>query len=158
MALYWMPSRFDPPVIPAQLSPITFDFGSAAALIDQFKPDTAYVVVGGNYTDDTNRAPGDLKVSWKWNTSMRFGESEAFRREYNQVLSQVNFYMKQHETRYGYVCSDTEFVKRLDGNGRLAIATPIPWTSGGVGQPSVLLALWYLGVLVAEDNNWALAV
>lgn len=147
------------PQLPAlQLSEITFDCGSAAAFIDQFKPDTAYVVVGGNYATSTNRGPGDLKVSWKWDTSMRTSRAETDQDEYKQVLSQVNFYMGQHGARYGFVLTDKEFVavKRLNANGRLAVAAAIPWTSGGAGQPSVLLGLWYLGMLVAENNNWAL--
>ncbi|KAA8643770.1 hypothetical protein EYZ11_008214 [Aspergillus tanneri] len=148
------------PELPARrLSAITFDGGSVAEFIDQFKPDTAYVVVDGSYATSTNRGPGDLKVSWKWNTSMRFSEALADQNEYKQVLSQVNFYMDQHKARYGFILSNVEFVavKRLDTNGRLAVATPIPWTGGGIGQPSVLLGLWYLGMLVAEDDNWSLA-
>lgn len=152
--------QLGPEVRARQLSPITFDGGSAAALIDQFKPDTAYVVVGGSYISSTNRGPGDLKVSWKWNTSMGSSPSVAIQDEYKQVLSQVNFYMDQHGARYGFVLTNTEFVavKRLDGKGRLAVANPIPWKSGGIGQPSVLLGLWYLGMLVAEDRSWALNV
>lgn len=36
-----------------------------------------------------------------------------------QVLSQVNFYMKQHHARYGFVLTDLELVaiRRLDRNG-----------------------------------------
>ncbi|KAK9547705.1 hypothetical protein V6Z79_008531 [Aspergillus fumigatus] len=104
------------------------------------------------------RRPGDLKVSWKWKSSLRFSRVEADQNKYKQVLSQVNFYMKQHGARYGYILTNTEFVavKRLNSNGRLAVANPIPWTSGSIGQPSVLLGLWYLGMLVAENNNWAL--
>ena len=97
-------------------------------------------------------------MSWKWKSSLRFSRVEADQNKYKQVLSQVNFYMKQHGARYGYILTNTEFVavKRLNSNGRLAVANPIPWTSGSIGQPSVLLGLWYLGMLVAENNNWAL--
>lgn len=49
-------------------------------------------------------------------------------------------------------------VERLDKNGHLAVANAILWTSGGVGRPSVLLGLWYLGMLAAEGNNWALNI
>ena len=93
-----------------QLSAITFDGGSAAALINQFKPDTAYVVVDGNYVDSTNRGPGDLKVSWKWNTLMSSSPAVAHQTGYKQVLSQVNFYMEQHDARYGFVLTNAEFV------------------------------------------------
>ncbi|KAG2001967.1 hypothetical protein GB937_009859 [Aspergillus fischeri] len=51
-----------------------------------------------------------------------------------QVLSQVNFYVQQHGARYGYILTNTEFV-------------------GGIGRPSVLLGLWYLGMLAAENDN-----
>lgn len=56
--------------------------------------------------------------------------------------------MEQHSARYGFILTNSEFValKRLDGNGRLAVANLIPWRSGDVGQPSVMLGLWYLGI------------
>ncbi|KAG5295322.1 hypothetical protein I7I48_12170 [Histoplasma ohiense] len=141
-----------------RLSAVTLDGGGSAALIDQFRPDTAYVVVGGNYATSDNRAPGDLKVSWKWSSSMAGSQNLADRREYKQALAQVNFYMDQHGARHGFVLTNAEFValKRLDENGRVAVADPIPWTGGGVGRPSVLLGLWYLGMLAAEDDNWVL--
>ncbi|KAF7128765.1 hypothetical protein CNMCM5793_003674 [Aspergillus hiratsukae] len=135
------------------LSPVTFDGGISADLIDQFRPDTAFIVIGGSATSSPNRARGDLKVSCKWQASMRFSEAVIDQREYKQA--QVNFYMDQHNARHGYLLTNTEFVavKRLDGEGRLAVSTAIPWTSGGPGQLSVLLGLWYLGMLAAEDAN-----
>lgn len=74
-------------------------------------------------------------------------------------MAQVNFYGDQHNARYGFILTNTELVplKRLDQNGSLAVATSIPWTqSGSVGRLSVLLGLWYLGMLAAENDNWAL--
>ncbi|KAL4935871.1 hypothetical protein BDV06DRAFT_217103 [Aspergillus oleicola] len=117
-----------------QLSPVTFDGGSAASIIDLFRPDTAFIAVGA--ASSSNRAPGDLK----------------------QVLAQVNFYMRQHNARYGYILTNTELVavKRLEGSGHLAVSTAVPWRRGGVGELSVLLALWYLGMLAAEDATWCL--
>ncbi|OOF90492.1 hypothetical protein ASPCADRAFT_400776 [Aspergillus carbonarius ITEM 5010] len=118
-----------------RLSPVTFDGGSAASIIDLFRPDTAFTAVGGSAASSPNRAPGDLKV-----------------------LAQVNFYMRQHNAQYGYILTDTELVavKYLEGSGRLAVSTAVPWTRGGVGVLSVLLALWYLGMLAAEDGSWIL--
>ncbi|KAI2834845.1 hypothetical protein CAN33_0055040 [Aspergillus niger] len=141
-----------------QLSVITIDGGGSARIIDQFRPDAAFIVVGASLTTGVNRAPGDLKVSWKWRSSMRSSQDLADQREYKQVLAQVNFYMEQHNARHGFILSDAELVavKRLDGNGRLAVATSIPWASGGAGRLSVLLGLWYLGMLAAENNNWSL--
>ncbi|KAE8375569.1 hypothetical protein BDV26DRAFT_299611 [Aspergillus bertholletiae] len=140
-----------------QLSPITFDGGSAADIIDLYRPDTAFVVVGGNPASCPNRAPGDLKVSWKWEFSMRFSQHSIVQREYKQALAQLNFYMRQNNARYGYILTNTEFaaVKRLDGRGRLAVSIGIPWVNGGEGQMSLLLALWYIGMLAAENTNRA---
>ncbi|PYH96883.1 hypothetical protein BO71DRAFT_417476 [Aspergillus ellipticus CBS 707.79] len=119
-----------------QLSVITIDGGGSARIIDQFRPDAAFI----------------------WRSSMRSSRDLADQREYKQVLAQLNFYMEQHNARHGFILSDAELVavKRLDGNGRLAVATSIPWASGGAGRLSVLLGLWYLGMLAAENNNWSL--
>lgn len=142
-----------------QLSATTIDGGGSARIIDQFRPDIAFIVVDASLSTGVNRAPGDLKVSWKWESSMQFSQNLADRREYKQVLAQVNFYMDQHNARYGFILSNSELVavKRLDRDGHLAVARPVLWTSGGTGQLSVLLGLWYLGMLAAEDNNWALS-
>lgn len=66
--------------------------------------------------------------------------------------------MKQHHTQYGFILKNHEFValRRLDQNGRLQMSNPVPWaTQGSVAQPrlTVLLALWYLGMLAAEDGG-----
>ena len=39
--------------------------------------------------------------------------------------------MDQHHARHALILTDAEFfaVKRLDGNGRLALANVIPWIS-----------------------------
>lgn len=81
-----------------------------------------------------------------------------YRTEYRQALSQVNWYMKQHHSRYGFLLTDQELVvlRRLDSHGNLELAPPIPFTAGGtVAQPrmTVLLALWYLGMLAAQDQG-----
>ncbi|PYH81977.1 hypothetical protein BO82DRAFT_354146 [Aspergillus uvarum CBS 121591] len=49
-----------------QLSVIIIDGGGSARIIDQFRPDAAFIVVGASLTTGANRAPGELeKVSWK---------------------------------------------------------------------------------------------
>ncbi|RAQ79518.1 hypothetical protein COH21_012819 [Aspergillus flavus] len=140
------------------LVPITFDGGGSAAYIDQFRPDTAFVVMGGTYADSTNRAPGDMKVSWKWRSDYRYSQNAFFHEQYKQALAQVNFYMRQHKARHGFVLTNTELVgvKRLDTNGHLAVSSAIPWTAGGHGQLTVLMGMWYLGMLAAEETNWTL--
>ncbi|PYI09834.1 hypothetical protein BO78DRAFT_307386 [Aspergillus sclerotiicarbonarius CBS 121057] len=141
-----------------QLTPIQYDGGSTAELVNNFKPDTAFVVLGSDYATSPNRGPGDMKVSWKWNSEMLHSTEVADQIEYRQVLSQVNWYMRQHKSHYGYILTNTEFVavRRVEEtNGRLALATPIPWSAGGPEQLSVLLGLWYLAMLTSR-NDWSL--
>ncbi|PGH36280.1 hypothetical protein GX50_00965 [[Emmonsia] crescens] len=110
------------------LVPVTFDSGGSAAYIDQFRPDTAFVTMGGTYAENTNRAPGDLKVSWKWHSDYWHSQNPIFQEQYKQVLAQVNFYMSQHKACHGFVLTNTELVeiKHLDINGHLAVSLTIP--------------------------------
>ncbi|KAJ5569498.1 uncharacterized protein N7459_008928 [Penicillium hispanicum] len=139
------------------LVPVTFDDASSAAYIDQHRPDTAFVIVGGNYDTNANRAPGDLKVSWQWRSEYRHSQDPFAREQYADVLSEVNFHIGQHNARHGFVITNAELVavKRLDANGRLAVSASIPWTAGGQGQLTVLLGLWYLGMLAAKKPTGA---
>ncbi|RAL14145.1 uncharacterized protein BO97DRAFT_21539 [Aspergillus homomorphus CBS 101889] len=138
--------------------PVTFDGGSSAAYVDQFPPDTAFVALGGIYAESANRAPGDLEVSGNWRSDYRFSPDPSDQRQYKQVLSQVNYHMDQHNARHGFVLTNAELVavKRLDTNGRLAVSVSIAWTAGGHGQLTVLMGMWYLGMLAAEELNWSL--
>jgi hypothetical protein len=49
--------------------------------------------------------------------------------------------MDQHRARYAFLLKNAELVavQRLNTDGRFTVATPILWTSGVVGQLSVLL-------------------
>ncbi|KAL4939031.1 hypothetical protein BDV06DRAFT_225422 [Aspergillus oleicola] len=62
-------------------------------------------------------------------------EEEADRAGYRQVLSQVNWCMRQHKARYGFVITDKELVvlRRVDdgGTGNLELAAPIRFTTAG---------------------------
>lgn len=104
------------------------DIGDAAQIINNFRPDITFFRAGSTLNSSPNRCPGDLKVSWKWESGWAAAESQIDRTEYLQVLSQVNFYMKQHNARYGFVLTDTELVpiKRLDANGNLLVGRAIP--------------------------------
>ncbi|KAK2755868.1 hypothetical protein FQN54_005664 [Arachnomyces sp. PD_36] len=141
-------------------TPLSLDVGESSLTPDGFIPDFTYLVVSLVSGTGPNRAPGDVKPSWKWNTAMATG-GEFKQKEFRQVLSQVNWYMKQHNSRYGFVITDLEMVaiRRLDNNGRLELSAAIPWEVGGGQQPrlTVMLALWYLGMLAAQDqgpNRW----
>lgn len=148
------------PLSERRLVSVGLENGFEALIIDQYKPDTAFRLIDPTDPSSPNRAPGELKVSWKWKSSYRNSRDREEMTEYKKVLAQVNFYSCQHQTRYGYVLTDTEFVaiKRLDANGRVAVAEPIPWVSDKEDESSLLLGLWYLGMLAAEEDTWNLPV
>lgn len=150
--------HLEPQLADLHLTSITVDIGDAAQIINQFRPDIAFFRAGSTPNTSPNRCPGDLKVSWKWGSDLATSEVPEDRTEYRQVLSQVNFYMKQHNARYGFVLTDTELVpiKRLDANGNLLVARAIPWETAGPGRLTILLGLWYLGMLSAADHDWRL--
>lgn len=139
------------------LTPLSLDIGEAATTPNGFKPDIAYFVVGLAVGAGSNRAPGDVKPGYKWNTGMAT-EPGIREVQFRQALSQVNWYMRQHRTRYGFIITNLELVaiRRLDDHGNLELSAPIPWENQGtVQQPrlTVLMALWYLGMLAAQDQG-----
>ncbi|PYH94302.1 hypothetical protein BO71DRAFT_450162 [Aspergillus ellipticus CBS 707.79] len=134
-----------------------------AMLGDQtiFIPDTAYYDPNLPSKTRPNRVPGDLKPSFKWSLNLLTSRIPMRVRQGKQCLSQVNFYMKQHEARYGFILTDAELVaiRCLDRNGNLELSDSIPWnTRGDESQPrlTVLLALWYLGMLASDNEQWHL--
>ncbi|KAK2768361.1 hypothetical protein FQN54_000215 [Arachnomyces sp. PD_36] len=145
-------------LVDLHLSSITVDIGDAATIIDNYRPDIAFFRADSALNCSSNRCPGDLKVSWKWGSGYRTSSVAGDRREFLQVLSQINYYMRQHRARYAFVLSDTELVpiKRLDDNGNLLIAQAISWETKGPERLTILLGLWYLGMLGAADNDWRL--
>ncbi|TFK47193.1 hypothetical protein OE88DRAFT_825328 [Heliocybe sulcata] len=101
------------PEVPEGHVRIYCDIGSAAKSHPQAKPDRAARVsedVPLPYRD--NRLPGELKVSWKWSSDMVevAPDDEGEEYEYRQVLSQLLFYMKVHQCRWGYIITDREVV------------------------------------------------
>ncbi|CRL23858.1 unnamed protein product [Penicillium camemberti] len=140
------------------LTCVSFDVGECAMILNPFTLDMSFYQLGVPVGTGPNRAPGAIKPSWKWSTAMATHPRIDVRTEYRQPLSQVNWYMKQHHSRYGFLMTERELLvfRRLDDNGNLELAAPIPFTSGGnATQPqlTVLLALWYLGMLAATDQG-----
>ncbi|KAI2730835.1 hypothetical protein CBS147332_2687 [Penicillium roqueforti] len=77
--------------------------------------------------------------------------------EFFKPLAQVNWYMTQHGTQFGFILTDQELVpiQRVDDDGNLKLGAPIPWTQTGTSkepQLTVALGLWYLGMLTADDT------
>ncbi|CRL29113.1 unnamed protein product [Penicillium camemberti] len=133
--------------------------GSDAITLDQFTPDLSLYAAGEAGSQrrslGPNRLPGDLKPSWKWSHSMQNNVVDQL--EFRKPLAQVNWYMKQHNTQFGFLLTDRELVpiRRLNDNGDLRLANPIPWTRSGTSQDpelTVALGLWYLGMMAANDN------
>ena len=107
-----------------RLTPLSFDVSKAALTPGGFKPNLAYFIAG-SFGSGPNRAPRDVKPSWKWSTAMAIGTVHD-RNEFCQVLSHINHYMKQHGFRYSFILTDNELVmiRRLDGNGNLELLAP----------------------------------
>lgn len=139
-------------------SVVSFGEGDLAQTPDNFVPDTAYFRPDLPARTRQNRAPGELKPSYKWSSSLRNSDNPVHQRKFRQPLSQVNWYMGQNNAQYGFLLTNNELVaiRRID-NGMLELSDSIPWTtSGNVTQPrlTVLLALWYLGMLASDNGPW----
>ncbi|RAL00835.1 uncharacterized protein BO80DRAFT_455362 [Aspergillus ibericus CBS 121593] len=96
-----------------------------------------------------NRVLGDAKPLFKWSSGLR------------NHPNPINYYMKQHHARYGYIITDRELVaiRRLDEDGNLELSTPISWIAKGTASElrlTVLLGIWYLGILAANNQVWYL--
>jgi hypothetical protein len=144
-----------------RLTVLNYDVGTMAMTPENYIPDVALFDPALPAKSRPNRVPGDIKPSYKWSLDQRNSPNPSIRNEFKQVLSQVNFYMKQHHTRYSFILTDRELVavRRLDRSGNLELSNSIPWTATGTAErPSltVLLGLWYLGMLAAHEQDWIL--
>ena len=64
--------------------------------------------------------------------------------KFKQALSQVNFYVKQHHSRYSFILTDRELVavRRLDRNGNLELSQSNPLIATGTAErPSLTVLL-----------------
>jgi len=140
---------------------VDFGEGSLAQTIDDYVPGRAYFDPSLPMSTRPSRLPGNLKPSYQWSLQLRDHPSAYYRTQFRQALSQVNWYMKRHRTRYGFILTDRELVaiRRLDDDGNLELSDSVPWdTVGTEDQPrlTVLLALWYLGMLASDNQQWRL--
>ncbi|TKX27135.1 hypothetical protein C1H76_0609 [Elsinoe australis] len=140
--------------LPLGYTELSFGEGQQAATPDSFIPDRAFYEVSAIPGQGPNRAPGEVKPSYKWSSQLATGRALE-RREYNQALSQLNFYMKQHNTRHGFICTNEELflVRRLNDEGSLQLSSGISWDAQGA-QMTILLALWYIGMLASHDTGY----
>lgn len=140
---------------------ICWQFGAAA--------DGSRELIFGDETADPadrhNRLPGRIKMSTSWARNMSSAEQPSRNRwKFSRGLAQVRYAAYCYGARYGYILTDRELVafKRVrlgEGRGRgrerLLLAEPVAWSEKGSGEEvrmTVLLGLWYLGMLAAEDG------
>ena len=76
------------------LTSLLFDVGDEAETPNSFRPDLAYFDATQPSGTAPNRAPGDVKPSWKWGRSLSNG-TRYNRQEFRQVFSQLKLV---HET------------------------------------------------------------
>jgi hypothetical protein len=65
--------------------------------------------------------------------------------------------MNQKGVRWCYVMTDWVFVAIERGRrfyGDVNVSEPVTWDEGGCGGMSVVLAIWYVCMMAAEDRGW----
>ncbi|ATY58298.1 hypothetical protein A9K55_002387 [Cordyceps militaris] len=148
------------------LTPTTLGAGTSAVTISQFTPDRA--MHDPSVDRPINRLPGEIKPSWKFKWAWANAPDGPDRGMAKEVLSQLGFYMAQQGyqkthsgAKYGFMLTDQELVAfRKVSQRTLCMSERVPW--GGCrepGQPerlTVLLALWYLGMLASHDEDWSI--
>jgi hypothetical protein len=80
----------------AGLTIVKYDGGEMAATPDNHTPDLAFFEPSLPEKTRPNRAPGVIKSSLKWSLELRNHPTAGIRSEFRQALSQVNWYMWQH--------------------------------------------------------------
>ncbi|KAF8592603.1 hypothetical protein K439DRAFT_24124 [Ramaria rubella] len=113
------------------------------------------------------RLVGDVKCSWKVASSWRTHPTYPNQVEFEAVSAQINHYMNQARTRYGYIITDTElWIYRKNDNAvasKVEVTPGIPLTlfdqeqtfTKEDGRVTPLLALWYLHMCASNDSNWS---
>lgn len=118
------------------------------------------------YGDGRGRVIGVVKCYDQWNSGMRNG-SPTDKVKYLQSLAHLQRFMREHESRYGFIMTEIELVcvragGEPDGKsnvplfGYMEVAEPIRISSHGRDQNGRLqmtagLALWYLHMLAKEQ-------
>ncbi|OTA38090.1 hypothetical protein BTJ68_02005 [Hortaea werneckii EXF-2000] len=118
------------------------------------------------YGDGRGRVVGVVKCYDQWNSGMRSG-SVMEKIQYLQGLSHLHRFMREHETRYGFIMTEIELVCVRAGGplnpssnvplfGYLEVAAPVQVATTGFetdGNPRMTadLALWWLHMLAKEQ-------
>ena len=118
------------------------------------------------YGDGRGRVVGVVKCYDQWNSGMRSG-SIVDKIQYLQGLAHLHRFMREHETRYGFIMTEIELVCVRAGGplgpdsnvplfGYLEVAAPVQIATSGLagdGSPRMTadLALWWLHMLAKEQ-------
>ena len=114
--------------------------------------------------------PGDIHCSWKWHSTWQDALDPSQQTEFKAAIAQLNFHMNWASSRYGYILTDAELVLFKKKDNQLAthlyMAQAIPLTtfdhmstfSLHHGYLTPLLALWYIHMLAACDDEWSVEI
>ncbi|PGH30721.1 hypothetical protein GX50_06534 [[Emmonsia] crescens] len=96
---HWQSTLFgrEPTQVWSDHADLQLERRDAAHTVNNFRPEIAFLQSSSTLNSSPNRRPGDLEVSWKWRAHWVTALSPEDHRECKQVLSQVNFYMKQQQ-------------------------------------------------------------
>ncbi|TKA22083.1 hypothetical protein B0A50_08461 [Salinomyces thailandicus] len=118
------------------------------------------------YGDGRGRVVGIIKCYDQWNSGMRSG-SVGEKIQYLQGLAHLQRFMREHETRYGFIMTEIELICVRNGGpvdpasnvplfGYLEVASSVQIGCSGInedGSPRLTahLALWWLHMLAKEQ-------
>lgn len=136
-------------------TPVTMINDMEATVLDGYKPDLVFIEASAKTGQIQRRCLGNVDVSWEWKSTWKTSTDESELTECKKGLAQLSFFMKQNNTRYGFIATDIELVavKREVEDGHLSVADSIPWA--GEGKFTYLMGMFYLGMLAAGDD-WKL--
>nr|POE89834.1 hypothetical protein CFP56_20303 [Quercus suber] len=117
------------------------------------------------FGDGRGRVIGIIKCYEQWNSGMRNGQNPE-KVKYLQSLAHLQRFMREHETRYGFIMTEIELVcVRVGGApsdtsnvplfGHLEVAASVQISASGTGPGGNMkmtagLALWWLHMLAKE--------
>jgi hypothetical protein len=150
---------------PSGYSNVRIDIGQKVFTCDRYTPDRAAFVKDEEEDSDDEkpfaRGVGEVKLYRKFKAEYRYSRDPYEVSEYRQVLSQLQYYMNERNSRYGFVITERELlaIRRTPKFGWLEVSHPIPLlpseaSSAASPRLTPICALWYLHALIAEDNGW----
>lgn len=138
-------------------TPVECGNASEACQIQGLISDLVFYAALREPTQRIVRLPGDPKLYKKWRRAF---ESQAQNEvEFKQVLSQLKRYMEDTDAQYGFILTGRGLVPvTRDCDNILYLAQTAKWSSPPSSSAgprlTLLMALWYLGMLTCDDSIW----